>query len=171
MKRYLCYILLQILCICLLPIKGQSTNAEVVECNKTNTPSYTSSFTYRAFSPIDIQAKDFSLTADSGSLKHDITIKVTQLTTPDSNTMPSGMENVGAQGSILRLLPNGEHFSDTNPALISLRYDPALIPTGYNPTDIFTFYYDEQIAEWRKLKRVFIDTISPSTESTTSRMS
>ena len=56
MKRYLCYILLQILCICLLPIKGQSTNAEVVVCNKTNTPSYTSSFTYHAFSPIDIQA-------------------------------------------------------------------------------------------------------------------
>ena len=47
MKRYLCYILLQILCICLLPIKGQSTNAEVVVCNKTNTPSYTPSFTYQ----------------------------------------------------------------------------------------------------------------------------
>ena len=151
MKKYLCYILLQILCICLLPIKGQSNNAEVVECNKTNTPSYTSSFTYQAFSPIDIQAKDFSLTVDSGSLKHDITIKVTQLTKPDGcDAMPFGMENVGAQGSILRLLPNGEHFSDTNPALISLRYDPALIPTGYHPTDIFTFYYDEQVAEWRK---------------------
>ena len=57
MKKYLCYILLQILCICLLPIKGQSTNAEVVVCNKPNTPSYTSSFAYQAFSPIDIQAK------------------------------------------------------------------------------------------------------------------
>ena len=56
MKRYLCYILLQILCICLLPIKGQSTNAEVVVCNKTNTPSCTSLFTYQAFSPINIQA-------------------------------------------------------------------------------------------------------------------
>ena len=151
----------------MLPIKGQSTNAEVVECQTPNSTSYTSSFTYRAFSPIDIQAKDFSLTADSGSLKHDITIKVTQLTTPDSNTMPSGMENVGAQGSILRLLPNGEHFSDTNPALISLRYDPALIPTGYHPTDIFTFYYDEQVAEWRKLQRVSVDTISHTITSYT----
>ena len=56
MKRYLCYILLQILCICLLLTKGQSTNADVVECNKTNTPSYSSSYTYQAFSPIDIQA-------------------------------------------------------------------------------------------------------------------
>ncbi|MDD5975563.1 MAG: hypothetical protein PUC14_07580 [Bacteroidales bacterium] len=56
MKRYLCYILLQILCICLLPTKGQSTNADVVVCKNPNASSYTSSFTYQAFSPIDIQA-------------------------------------------------------------------------------------------------------------------
>ena len=61
MKRYLFYILLQIFCICLGLLKGQTTNAEIVVCKNPNassyTSSYTSSFTYQAFSPIDIQAK------------------------------------------------------------------------------------------------------------------
>ena len=81
MKRYLCYIVLQILCICLLPTKGQSTNADVVVCNKTNTPSYTSSFTYHAFSPIDIQAK-----AINGSYANDYLYdKQYRLTQSDGN--------------------------------------------------------------------------------------
>ena len=74
--------------------------------------------------------------ADSGSLQHDIAIQLSVIPRKGGTLMPSNMENVSRMGDGMRLLPNGQHFSDSVPALLSLAYDPDRIPMGYKPTDI-----------------------------------
>ena len=62
--------------------------------------------------------------------------------------MPSYMVNVtGENVGAYRLLPNGVHFSE--PATIALPYDEFLLPMGYNPKDIKTYYFDEDLTQWK----------------------
>ncbi|MBO7546498.1 MAG: hypothetical protein J6T19_07340 [Paludibacteraceae bacterium] len=62
--------------------------------------------------------------------------------------MPSYMVNVtGENVGAYRLLPNGVHFSE--PATIAVPYDDFLLPMGYNPKDIKTFYFDEDLTQWK----------------------
>ncbi|MBQ7672030.1 MAG: hypothetical protein IJS49_03010 [Paludibacteraceae bacterium] len=62
--------------------------------------------------------------------------------------MPSYMVNVtGENVGAYRLLPNGVHFSEH--ATIAVPYDDFLLPMGYNPKDIKTYYFDEDLAQWK----------------------
>ena len=114
-------------------------------------------YSYTEGSPVTIQLPFFSLIADSGSLKHSIDINVAKLSYGKSTPLPSNMENVSLSCDGVRLLPNGVHFSDSAPALISLAYDPARIPMGYKPKDVYTYYCDDA-RTWHRLVRVSIDT-------------
>ena len=97
---------------------------------------FSGNYSYAASSPVDIQLPDFSLAADSGSLIHPLDIVITKLPYKGGTAMQSNMENVSRMGDGMRLLPNGQHFSDSVPALISLAYEPNRIPMGYKPKDI-----------------------------------
>ena len=69
--------------------------------------------------------------------------------------MHSNMENVCLLSEGGRLLPNGVHFSEDTPALITMTYDPARIPMGYTPKDIYTYYSDDN-THWHRLERVSV---------------
>ena len=112
-------------------------------------------FSYTASQPVGIQADGFSLTADSGSLLHGVDIQVSILPYKSGMRMHSNMENVCLLSDGVRLLPNGEHFSEDAPALVTLAYAPAHIPMGYAPTDIYTYYSDDN-THWHRLERVAI---------------
>ena len=108
---------------------------------------------------VDFQWGSFSLLADSGTLVHDLPFSFALIPNGGEHRMPSYMvnmtgENVGAY----RLLPNGVHFSE--PATIAVPYDDFLLPMGYNPKDIKTYYFDEELAQWKELERVGVDTLS-----------
>ena len=120
---------------------------------------YEGSFSYEASSPVDVQLPNFSLTADSGSLVHGMDIQVSMLPYRSGIMMQSNMENVCLLSDGVRLLPNGEHFSEAAPALITLAYDPARIPMGYDPTDIYTYYSDDN-THWHRLERAAVDTVA-----------
>jgi RHS repeat-associated protein len=64
------------------------------------------------------------------------------------------------------LLPNGVHFSESNPASITLSYNPARIPMGYKPDEIYTYYCDDA-QHWYRLERVAVDTIAHTVTSLT----
>ena len=57
---------------------------------------YSGTYNYQASAPIDIQTEGFSLVADSGSLKTDITISLSVLSHKSGYAMSSDMENVDA---------------------------------------------------------------------------
>jgi len=133
--------------------------SEQVADNSRSVNPYEGSFSYEASSPVDIQLPNFSLTADSGSLLHGVDIQVSMLPYKSGMMMQSNMENVCLLSDGVRLLPNGEHFSEDTPALITLAYDPARIPMGYAPTDIYTYYSDDN-TNWYRLERVAVDTVA-----------
>jgi len=106
---------------------------------------------------IDFQWNSFALRADSGSLVHDLSVSFALLPHGGEHRMPSYMVNVtGDNAEAFRLLPNGVHF--TEPATIAVPYDDFLLPMGYKPKDIKTFYFDEDLAQWKELERVSVDT-------------
>ena len=80
-------------------------------------------YSYSVSSPIDVQLPYFSLHADSGSLQHALDIHVSMLSHRAGSSMHSNMVNVSNTGDGVRLLPSGEHFAESSPAIISLAYD------------------------------------------------
>ena len=126
--------LVLILSMALASSYAENLSDQVVDNNRSVNP-YEGSFSYDASSPVDIQLPNFSLTADSGSLLHGVDIQVSILPYK-SDMMHSNMENVCLLSDGVRLLPNGEHFSEDAPALVTLAYDPARIPMGYKPNGL-----------------------------------
>ena len=109
--------------------------------------------TFRQAESIDFQWDSFALRADSGSLVHDLPFSFALLPHGGEHRMPSYMVNVtGENVGAYRLLPNGVHFSE--PATITLPYDEFLLPMGYKPKDIKTYYFDEELAQWKELEQV-----------------
>lgn len=100
---------LALLLLMALPLhsEGATDNARSVPI----TP-YSGTFSYQAAEPINITFDGFALKTDSGSLKYDIDIRVTKLPYKGGTAMRSNMENVSANSDGVRLLPNGEHFSE-----------------------------------------------------------
>lgn len=116
--------------------------------------------------PFRLEWETFSLSADSGALMHDITIRLSVFGKEQAQQMPSNMGNVTGQvAESFCLLPNGVHFEQ--PAVITVPYDIHRLPAGYNTNDIFTFYYDEELRSWKKLERLGIDTILQTISSYT----
>lgn len=106
------------------------------------------------------------LEADSGSVRGPFTIIASLIQQGIAPSMPSNMENVTAHGrAVYRLLPHGEHFSE--PARLTMAYDPALLPHGYRPRDIYTFYYDSLNGKWMQLYRLSVDTVEHTVVSLT----
>ena len=146
--------LVLILSMALASSYAENLSEQVADNSRLVNP-YEGSFSYEASSPVDIQLPNFSLTADSGSLLHGVDIQVSILPYKSGMRMHSNMENVCLLSDGVRLLPNGEHFSEDAPALVTLAYDPAHIPMGYAPTDIYTYYSDDN-THWHRLERVAI---------------
>lgn len=117
-------------------------------------------------SPLLLEAESFSLSADSGLLLHDLLLQLTLLKDNKHGQIPSNMVNTtGDFVEAYRLLPCGEHFS--LPARITMPYDPHLIPRGYKAEDIYSFYYDDEVAQWKCLERCSVDTTSHTITSYT----
>ena len=127
---------------------------------------YAEAYSFTAYSPIRLQTDGFALVADSGSLKHKLDIHVSKVPYKEGTTMHSNMENVSFFCDGFRLLPNGEHFSEASPALLTLAYDPTRIPQGYKETDVYTYYCDDS-QHWHRLERVTVDTIAHTITSRT----
>ena len=140
------------------PSYAENLSEQVADNSRSVNP-YEGSFSYEASSPVDIQLPNFSLTADSGSLVHGVDIQVSMLPYKSGMMMQSNMENVCLLSDGVRLLPNGEHFSEDAPALVTLAYDPARIPMGYTPKDIYTYYSDDN-TNWHRLERAAVDTVA-----------
>ena len=120
--------------------------------------------TWQGAEPVSLELESFSLKADSGVLLHDLSVSLTLLPSSEISSMPSNMVNVtGDFVGAYRLLPNGTHFSE--PAIITLPYGAP--PLGYSPSDIYTFYYDDDIAQWKQMERVAVDTIARTISSYT----
>ena len=156
MKHFI-HILLVALTIGVLPLWADNSVVEDTHSTKSTVNPYSGTFTYSVYSLVNIEADGFTLFADSGSLIHPLDIVVTKLPYKGGTAMRSNMENVSGTGDGVRLLPNGEHFSEANPALITLSYDPNRIPRGYKPMDVYTYYCDDA-HNWYRLERVSIDT-------------
>ena len=61
-------------------------------------------YSFAEDSPVDIQLPGFSITADSGSLKHSLDIVVTKLPHKAGVAMPSNMDNVSGAGDGINTL-------------------------------------------------------------------
>ena len=127
------------------------------------TPTRVSQFAIEKVYPQEqtllLEYESFRLSADSGTLKHDLPLQFSVLGRSQSQPMPSNMLNTtGDFAEGYRLLPNGEHFQE--PALISIPYDPFKIPMGYKAEDVYSYYYDEASAQWTQLERCAVDTIA-----------
>ena len=151
------HILFSVLALWAMPLLAETPISEDNYSAAQDMLPFSKSYSYTAYAPVNIQLPGFSLMADSGSLKHSLDIVVTRLPHKAGVAMPSNMDNVSGAGDGIQLLPNGVHFSDSAPALISLAYDPACIPMGYKPKDVYTYYCDDA-RTWHRLVRVFIDT-------------
>lgn len=156
--KYLNYILALLLFIICLSLRAETISEQVADNSRSVNP-YEGSFSYEASSPVDIQLPNFSLTADSGSLLHGVDIQVSMLPYKSGMMLQSNMENVCLLSDGVRLLPNGEHFPEDAPALVTLAYDPARIPMGYTPKDIYTYYSDDN-THWHRLERAAVDTVA-----------
>ena len=156
--RRLIYLLALTIVMTSLTLHAENLSEQVADNSRSVNP-YEGSFSYEASSPVDIQLPNFSLTADSGSLLHGVDIQVSMLPYRSGMMLQSNMENVCLLSDGVRLLPNGEHFSEDTPALITLAYDPARIPMGYTPKDIYTYYSDDN-THWHRLERAAVDTVA-----------
>lgn len=160
---YIQYLVLTIIC---LPIMAEASVSGDRHTAASDIQPYSEVFMYEAAAPVQIQASGFTLTADSGSLLHDIAINVTIMPLKEGSPLPILMDNVTGIGDGVRLLPNGEHFDSITPARITLSYNPDRIPAGYKADDIYTYYCDSSLL-WHRLERVLIDTIAHTITSYT----
>ncbi|MEW5850968.1 MAG: SpvB/TcaC N-terminal domain-containing protein [Myxococcota bacterium] len=96
------------------------------------------------------------LTAPGNAVRTDQELKVRRPSSVGLARLNPGMINVTApRGGGYQFLPHGARFE--TPITISIPYDPTLIPRGMGPSDVRTYYYDEQGAEYLPLERVMVD--------------
>ena len=142
----------------MFPLHAETVSDVTASTYNRSIQPYSDSVNYQTYQTVHIQTESFSLFADSGSLQHDIAIQLSVIPRKAGTLMPSNMENVCWLSDGVQLLPGGAHFSEDNPALISLAYDPDRLPMGYKPKDVYTYYCDDAHS-WHRLERVSIDTI------------
>ena len=92
----------------------------------------------------------------SGVLATDIELSISGLSYADLPDLPPHLINVTGEYSGFRMLPHNTLFkSDIE---IELPYDEAKIPEGFSVNDIETYYYDEQVQEWKTINYISADT-------------
>lgn len=154
----------------LFPIYSETKSDSSAGAGQLSDIYYPTIFSYKAWSPIQINANGVTLETDSGSLKHDIAISLTHLPRNSEYELPPEFQNVTGVCDGVRFLPSGSHFDAEHPARITLSYDPDLIPAGYKPEDIYTYYRDET-ATWYRLQRIAVDTTTHTVISRTTHFS
>lgn len=105
------------------------------------------SFQYatKSFTPkdsINLELNSFALRGQAGSLSRTTKLSVHTLRTQDMPVMGPAMKNVSGQSKGYRLLPHHSQFK--NMLKIAVPYDSLAIPKGYRPSDIRTYFYDEE---------------------------
>ena len=141
--KHITYIVVFALSLCSVPLCAETSMSDDARSSASDILPFSESYSHSASSPVNIQLPGFSLTADSGSLQHDIAIQLSVIPRKGVTLMPSNMENVCWLSDGVQLLPGGVHFSEDNPALISLAYDPDRLPMGYKPKEVYTYYCDD----------------------------
>ena len=168
MKRYHIFSLLLVsglLSVCPVVLSAPVTPADEGNAPVSSVKPEAIAVTCRAGEPVDVRLGCFSLSADSGSLLHDMDMHATVLPLGECAVLRSEMNNVTAGGEGVRLLPNGTHFSENSPARITLAYDPQRIPDNYGAEDIYTFCCEETGGQWYRLERIGIDTVAHTVTS------
>ena len=170
MKRYHIFLLMQLLgLLSVCPVVLSSPVAQPDEGNAlvSSVMSERATVVCRTGEPVNVRFGCFSLSADSGSLLHDMDMHATVLPLGECAVLRSEMSNVTAGGDGVRLLPNGTHFSENSPARITLAYDPQRIPDNYRAEDIYTFCCEQTGEQWYRLERISIDTTAHTITSVT----
>ena len=96
-----------LLMMALVPSYAENLSDQVADNSRSVNP-YEGSFSYEASSPVDIQLPNFSLTADSGSLIHDLDIRMAFIPNKGGTPLPSNMENVTGICEGVSLLPRND---------------------------------------------------------------
>lgn len=103
-----------------------------------------------------VAADNVTLLIDSGAVSHDVQISIVATTEENSGEIPANMANLTADGTVYRMLPDGQQFDKD--ITIALRYDSTALPYGYTADDIYTFFYNEQTRMWQQVERDSVDT-------------
>ena len=101
-----------------------------------------------------ISADGFSIDIPIGAVKSEKEITIRGLRYEDIHTLDASIINVTSNYAGYRCLPHGKFEKDLR---LSIGYDTSLIPEGYYPTDIRTFFYDEEKQQWENLSIDSID--------------
>ena len=94
---------------------------------------------------INLDHDGLKLSGDTQSIAVNANLSATTLRSIDMPCMQSGMVNVTGEGKGFRLLPHGTKFQKD--LSIQIKYDTTQLPVGYQPSDIKSFYYDENSHE------------------------
>ncbi|MBX2927667.1 MAG: hypothetical protein KF852_07535 [Saprospiraceae bacterium] len=87
----------------------------------------------------------------AGALDREIAVTMTSLQTDELPPLDQDLVNVTCNEGGVRCLPHGLQFS--NEVTLQLGYDQTLIPSGYAPSDITTFFYDEERKRWMPIPK------------------
>ena len=147
-------------------LQAETITDDFTERTSRSIQPFSATYSYQTEEPIHIETEGCLFWADSGSLIHNLDISMMHVPYKEGHAMSLNMSNVTALYDGIRLLPNGQHFSNDNPARITLRYNPDRIPMGYKPDNIYTYYCDSTLI-WHRLERVAIDTIEHTITSLT----
>lgn len=110
--------------------------------------------------PVNFSIAGIRLLSDSGSLLHDVEFVGSTLTKSETPLLTGTLIPVTGGYYAYRLLPHGEHFDKESPAHLKIAYERLSLPVGFSPQDIYTYYFDDTLQSWQKLRRLAIDTIN-----------
>ena len=86
--------------VCLISVLTASLSAETIvdyvpdRTEPRPLQPFTANYAYKTAERVDFTIDGFALTAESGSLKHDIEISLTRLPYKEGTSLPSNIENV-----------------------------------------------------------------------------
>ena len=126
-------------------LQAETKVDDYAEMTQRNILPFSGTYFFPTGKPVLLETDGLSLLADSGSLMHNLDIRMKHISYKEGHAMSLNMSNVTDRCDGVRLLPDGEHFSEKNPARIILSYNPDRIPMGYKPYDIYTYYCDSAL--------------------------
>ena len=158
MKR-LYYIIVCVCLFCYIALTPCYASKDQASQQVITSQAYRITETKVAMTPVKLSLVDLTLSADSGSLLHDVDFVLETLDKSATPLLDASLIAVQGESYAYRLLPHGEHFRQESPARIELAYNVQKIPYGFEPQDIYTYYFDEVSQQWSQLRRLSVDTI------------
>ena len=101
-----------------------------------------------------LSADGFSMDIPAGAVKEEKEISIRGLRYEDIQTLDANIINVTSNYAGYRCMPHGKFEKNLK---LSIGYDTSLIPEGYYPSEIRTFFYDEEKQQWENLPVDSID--------------